>query len=528
MKRDSDMVRQFLKSVVLGEPQATAPFEIGLRILFYMTCVNVLVLFFVQGGYEIEIGPVPLHAYSLRNWLVLCFMLALSKTWVEGRRAGIPATEWTQYPLLLFLGILSVYYFNGRSFETGDALPARLLPVSLLREHDFYLDEFSSLFDVYGDKYFVRRINDHLVSTYPPWGAVLALPVYLVPVLTGETRLSDEILYDLEKRAAMLITALSVLVLLFALRRLTKPRTAWLIAVIYAFGTASFSSSSQAMWQHGPSQLFLTLTLYCLVRGIETPLFAAYAGLPLGLAVISRPLNIVMTLPILAYVIHKHRGQLLGFILAGIPSLLLFLSYNAIHFGSPFITGFGAVVVSPTSAFVKRYLSWFQTPLLEGLAGVLASPARGLFIYSPVVLFSLHGMVIAWREPGHLLLKYLSPAPLLLLIPVATLGMWTGGWCYGPRLLADATPFLCLFLYPSFERAGQKSFVIYVIAGLAALSIFMHAIGVFSDYSFVLDPDNTYNHRFDPYLHPELVWSWTDSPPGYLARQTLAWFKHMF
>ncbi len=500
----------------------------GIRFLFYMTCANVLVLFFVQGGYDVELGPFHVHAYSLRNWLLLCFALALVKTRLEGRRAGIPASEWIQFPVLLFLAVLSVYYLNGRSFETADALPARLLPVSLLREHDFYLDEFTSLFDAYGDKYFVRRINDHFVSTYPPWGAVLALPVYLVPVLTGATRLSHEILYDLEKRAAMLITALSVLVLLFALLRITKPRIAWFIAVIYAFGTSSFSSSSQAMWQHGPSQLFLTLTLYCLVRGIETPLFAAYAGFPLGLAIISRPLNIFMAIPIVVYVIHKHRDQLLGFILAGVPSLLLFLSYNAIYYGSPFITGFGGVVVSPTSSFLKRYLLWFQTPLLEGLAGVLASPARGLFIYSPIFLFSLRGIVIAWREPGHLLLKYLSLAPLLLLIPVATLGMWTGGWCYGPRLLADATPFLCFLLYPSFERAERKPFVYYVIAGLAALSFFMHAIGVFSDYSFILDPDNTYNHRFDPYLHPELVWSWTDSPPGYVVRQTLAWFNHMF
>lgn len=522
------MLRQLLGLVAPLRAPKQALLETLVRMLFFVTFGNVLVLFFVQGGYDFALGPLHVHAYSLRNWLLLCLAFALVKTWLEGRRAGIPASEWIQSPLLLFLAVMSVYYLNGRTFETADALPARLLPVSLLREHDFYLDEFSSIFDVYVDKYFVRRINDHLVSTYPPWGTVLALPVSLIPVLTGATRLSLEILLDVEKRAAMLITALSVLVLLFALRRMTKPRIAWFIAVIYAFGTSSFSSSSQAMWQHGPSQLFLALTLYCLVRGMETPLFAAYAGFPLGLAIICRPLNIFMTIPIAVYIIHKHRDQLLGFIFAGVPSLLLFMSYNAIHFGSPFITGFGSVLVSPTSAFVTRYLRWFQTPLLEGLAGVLASPTRGLFIYSPIFLFSLCGMLIAWRESGHLLLKYLSLAPLLLLIPVATLGMWTGGWCYGPRLLADATPFLCFLLYPSFERAERKPFVHYVIAGLAALSVFMHAIGVFSDYSFILDPNNTYNHRFDPYFHPELVWSWTDSPPGYVAQQTVMWFKQLF
>lgn len=497
--------RQLLKRVVPVDAQTRARFDMGIRVLFYITCANVLVLFFVQGGYDVELGPLHLHAYSLRNWLLLCFAFALSKTWLEGRRAGIPASEWIQSPLLLFLAAVLLYYSNGRVFESADTLPARLLPVSLLRDHDFYLDEFSSVIDRYEDPYFVRRIKNHLVSTYPPWGAVLALPVYLAPVLRGAAQLGHDVLFDLEKRAAVLITALSVLILLLALRRLTKPRVAWFIAIIYAFGTSSFSTSSQAMWQHGPSQLFLSLTLYCLVRGIGTPAFIALAGLPLGFAFICRPLNLVMALPIALYVLHKHRGQFIGFMLAGVPPLLLFMSYNALHFGSPVQTGFGSTVVSPAS-LVGRYLSWFKTPLREGLAGVLFSPARGLFIYSPIFLCSLAGMILVWREPGRVLLKYLSVAPFLLLVPVAMLGSWWGGHCYGPRLLADASPILCLMLYPVFEEFDQMKWLKPVAIGLAVLSIAMHTIGVAADITWDID-------LIDFDKHPERVWSWRESPP---------------
>ena len=512
--------RQLLKRVVPVDAHTQARFDIGIRVLFYMTCANVLVLFFVQGGYDVELGPLHLHAYSLRKWLLLCFAFALSKTWLEGRRAGIPASEWIQSPLLLFLAAVCLYYSNGRVFESADTLPARFLPVSLLRDHDFYLDEFSCIIDRYKNPYPVRRINNHLVSTYPPWGAVLALPVYLAPVLRGATQLGQDVLFDLEKRAAVLITALSVLILFFALRRMTRPRVAWFIAVVYAFGTSSFSLSSQAMWQHGPSQLFLTLTLYCLVRGAATPVFLAWSGLPLGLAVICRPLNIVMALPIAVYVAHKHRDQLIGFILAGVPSLLLFLSYNAVYFGSPIQTGFGATVVSPAS-LVGKHLFWFSTPLAEGLAGALFSPARGLFIYSPIFLCSLAGMVLVWRKPGRVLIKYLSLASLLLLIPVATLSNWWGGHCYGPRLLADASPILCLMLCPVFEEFDQKKWLKTVAIGLAVLSVVMHAIGVAGEITWNID-------LIDFDKHPERVWSWRESPPVLYGTQFFMQARQMF
>lgn len=116
-----------------------------------------------------------------------------------------------QSPLLLFLGVATVFYFNGHTFETADTLPARFLPVSLLMGHDFYLEEGASTIDQYEGQYFVRPVNGHPISTYPPWGAILALPVYLVPVLRGGMRLTAEMLYDLEKCAAVLIMALSVL-----------------------------------------------------------------------------------------------------------------------------------------------------------------------------------------------------------------------------------------------------------------------------------------------------------------------------
>lgn len=506
---------KLLKWIAPADAGIPSHLESCIRFLWYLACANVFVLFFVQGGYDVRLGLINVHATSLRNWLILCFGLSLIKANLEERRGASSAFEGLGSPLLLFLGAVTLYYSNGHVFETGDTFPARFLPVSLLRDQDFYLDELVSTINLYQSQYFVRSINGHIVSSYPPWGAILALPAYVIPVLKG----GAVHMFDLEKRAAVLIMGLSVLVLHLALRRMTRPCGAWFIAFVYAFGTNSLSMNSQALWQHGPSQLFLSLTLYSLMMGMKIPVFNAWAGFPLGIAVICRPLNALMALPIMLYVLHKHRGQFTSFMIAGLPSLLLFLWYNEVHFGSPLTTGFGATVVTPAS-LVGHHLSWFNTPILEGIAGVLVSPARGLFVYSPIFLCALVGIWVVWKEPDQVFLRYLSLAPLLLLFPVAMLGSWWGGLCYGPRLLSDSTPFLCFLLIPALESTHQRPWLRYVVLGLAGVSVVMHGIGF--AYSGNWNAD-----LIDFDSHPERVWHWRESPPIVLGKQLCAEIWHI-
>lgn len=486
-------------------------------VLLGLATANLCVVFLVQGGYEFSVGPILVHARYVPKSLLLCLALALAKAWLEGKRTGRTHSESFRTPLLLFLLTILIYGLNDRTLWSGDTIPTRYLPLSLVREFNFDLDEFAFLYKS-TVPYFLTASNGHIVSTYPPWAAVLALPVYVGPALLGVDPTSP-LMADLEKRAAMLITAVSVVVLFLALRRVTRLETAWFIAVIYAFGTSSFSISSQALWQHGPVQLFLSLTIFCLVKGLKTPRFSAYSGFALGCMVISRPLNLIVALPIVAYIIHKQRDQIVGFLLAGAPPLLLFIAYNTFYFGSPFTAAIGGAVGTPT-AIISTHLTQFNTPILAGIAGVLVSPGRGLLVYSPVFLFSVVGMVIAWREPRYLYLRYLGVAPLLLLIIVSKWKGWWGGECYGPRLLADVTPILCFLLYPVFDYFKGNKAVKYAIIGLAALSIGMHAIGAGRDRDRFAG-EKTWTGFYEIGRHPERLWSWRDSPPMYYGKQLL-------
>lgn len=489
--------------------------EKTVAILFSLAAANLCVVFLFQGGYEFSVGPILVHARYVLKSLLLCLMLALARAWLDGMRAGLSLSESLRSPLLLFLLTILIYSLNGRTLWSGDTIPARYLPLSLVRELDFDLDEFSFLYES-GLPYSIRSSSGHIISIYPPWAGVLALPVYLGPALMGVDPTSL-LMADLEKRAAMLITAVSVLVLFFALRRVTLEKTAWFIAVIYAFGTSSFSTSSQALWQHGPVQLFVTLTIYCIVKGLEVPRFSAYSGFALGCMVISRPLNLILAFPVVIYMVHKQRDQLVGFILAGVPPLLLFMAYNTFYFGAPFTTGIGAAVVAP-STVIGTHLSSFTTPLFSGIAGVLVSPGRGLLVYSPVFVFSIVGMIVIWRESRYLYLRYLSIASLLLFIAVSKWNGWWGGECYGPRLLADVTPILCLLLYPALDYYKGNKVVKYAIIALAALSIGMHAIGAGRDR---VAGEKTWTGYYEVGRHPERLWSWRDSPPMYYGGQIL-------
>jgi Dolichyl-phosphate-mannose-protein mannosyltransferase len=476
-------------------------------VVFLAVAALNLVLVLLTGGYALALGRLRFSAHDFQSPLLLFLSAAMVAVWLRERERNIPASMRLRSPLLLFLAIVFIYNLNGRAIGAGDTIPASYLPLSILRTFNFDLDEFPFLYES-GLPWFLQRIKGHIVSTYPPWAGVLALPVYLLPVVGGLSPQSP-LIHDLEKLSASLITALSVVLLFFALRRLTNEKNAWFIAIVYAFGTSSFSTSSQALWQHGPSQLFLALTIYWLVRGLEEPRWSAYAGFALAVAIICRPVNGLIALPIGAYMLQKRRDQLMGFLLAAFPPLLLFMAYNIHYFGSLFTTGFIARAVSPSS-FWKESSHLLSTPLHEGLVAVLISPSRGLFIYSPILLVSFVGMIMVWKTPKQTLLKCLSLAPLPIILLTAKWINWWGGGSYGPRLLADITPILCLFLYPAFEWMRSRLFFKYIIACLLVLSIGLHGLRVFGGGDWNGHPNIDY--------HPERLWSWVDSPPMYYGK----------
>jgi hypothetical protein len=418
--------------------------------------------------------------------------------------------------ILLFCVVTLVYLANGKTIWSGDTISARFLPFSILRELDFDLDEFPFLYDLESTKsfpvvasffngedipYFLVHRNGHYISVYPPGPALLALPVYALPVVAGISATSNWLPY-LEKLSATLIAALSVLFLYWALGELVAEKTALIIAIIYAFGTSTFSLSSQALWQHGPGQCLLSLALYFCLRGIKEDRFIPFAILALACSIVIRPTNVLIALPFGLYVLHKYPHLIIRSALFALPPLMFLCAYNYVYFGSVMSSGYNASTLVSVSSF--------SMPFFEGLSGLLLSPGRGLFIYSPILIFSIVGIVKSWNE-RLMIFRYLTMALVCDLILYSKYTWWGGGFCYGPRMLAELTPILCLFLYPIFKIVERRCYLRLFFLALSLVSISFHALGAFWY-------DGSWDTTTDLEAFYDRVWSWTNNPLVYYGR----------
>ena len=142
-------------------------------------------------------------------------------------------------------------------------------------------------------------------------------------------------------------------------------RWALVIAVIYAFGTSSWSVSSQALWQHGPSQLFLTFFLFCLVRGMKEERFLVYAGFAMSSAIVMRPTDVLIALPVAACVLYTRPRSTLRIGLFALPPMAGLLLYYA-------RSGLADEGLWNTTTPIWAFFT--QVPLVDGLAGLLAVP----------------------------------------------------------------------------------------------------------------------------------------------------------
>jgi hypothetical protein len=424
--------------------------------------------------------------------------------------------------LLLFLACLVVYNANLREVSSQDTMATRILPVIVLVEQRLVLDRFFQGSPVEQPlPYWVQRVGGHYLSSYPILPALLALPVYAVPVglLGGD---SWPLINLLAKISATLFAALSVLFVYGTATRLDRQATAVPVALVYAFGTSTWSISSQGLWGHGPAELFMAAALYAVLRGETRHGVLQGAGLATGLMVASRPATGVVAVALLGYVLHRHgRRGLQSLAAFGLVAVAV-LSYNLWAFGS--LQG-GYAKLHLDQGLHHGVPGAWSASMVAGLAGLLLSPNRGLLVYSPVLVLALVGAVLSLRGDRRRLFGYLAGGFGVSLGILSSYAVWWGGLSFGPRLLTDFLPLLVLFLVPVLQRpVARTSPARVVFALLFALSVAVQAVGAFY-YPSPREVDwNTTPRNID--FAPERLWDWRDTqvlrlirngphPPGF-------------
>lgn len=193
---------------------------------------------------------------------------------------------------------------------------------------------------------------------------------------------------------------------------------------------------------------------------------AVISGLLAGVAVLVKVAHLIAVLPLglwIAWASLPRRSGGSEFGLRGLLRWVLSLSlgmgaaaaYNVARFGSAVATGYGEEATR------------FTTPVLEGLAGLLISPGKGLLWYAPPLLLAVAGKLTLLRSKPLVFGMMLSVTlgPLLL---ASVYYQWHGGGCWGPRLLVPILPVALLPAGEVLERALAGSVAARAGSALAA------------------------------------------------------------
>ncbi|NNE42929.1 MAG: hypothetical protein HKN12_01860 [Gemmatimonadetes bacterium] len=156
-----------------------------------------------------------------------------------------------------------------------------------------------------------------------------------------------------------------------------------------------------------------------------------------------------------------------GLFAAGLaPLVALALFYNVYRWGGPFATGYLQTE--------HRYLA-LQT---EGFVGLLLSPGRGFFWFSPVLLLAFPGFRRLWtaRRVEAIGIALFAGAYVGFLGFVT---VWNGDWTWGPRHLLPIVPVVALAMAPALEPGRWRR---AVGIPLVAVSVLVQLVGISVNY----------------------------------------------
>jgi hypothetical protein len=383
--------------------------------------------------------------------------------------------------ICIALALMSFVVFNAnlRSIPAADTYAARYLPLSIWHNHTVLLDPIAA--DVAqgrdaGSKnaFWMRKgIGGHLVSLYPVVTPVVVAPLYLPVALyldqvEWDPQQVDHLARIMEKLVASLIAAVSVSLVYILLRRRVEVDTAVLLSVAYAFGTTTWVISGQALWMHGLAAVFVAAAML-MVTGPPAPARVVLAGFFCAMIVCNRQPDAVLAAAIGLYALRWSGRKVPLLLLGGLVPLGLTLAYNIISVGS-LVGAYGLLSDKAKAVFL-------DVSPLEGVLGLLFSPMRGLFVFSPFLLFLPFLLPRILREGGTRALTILLTVGVTTQIVAYGFGDWRQGVSWGPRWLTDMLPILMWLLAPGIAGLARGGRLLFGTA--VGVSVVIQAVGAF-------------------------------------------------
>ncbi len=422
---------------------------------------------------------------------------------------------------LALFALTFVVHVTSPNVVVSDSLRSVPVAESILRRGTISLDHYRGRLPTPG--YGVDIVDGHLYPTFPWAKSLFAVPV--VAVFDGlhavgigpgvkDSLETGSPAWQVQVLTMSAVVALTTVVIYeIALLGLTvadarrRRRLALAFALVFSFCTSAWSIASRSLWQHGPSMLFLSLALLVALQSRTRPGAIRWLGLPLAAAYTMRPTNAIPLAAFSIWVAIRHRRHLVAYA-AGIALVLgAFVAVNLSAWGIPL----------PPYYSANRL--WTSRLLPEALVGNLFSPARGLFVFTPVLVLALAGVglklrrrqlkgldlvVLASVVAHWLVISTMTPPGRPGVAPYA----WWGGHSYGPRFFSDMAPFLIFLSLPVLDWLGTPGQRRASFRAVLAISL------VLTGASFLIHFQGAYFRS---------SWCWNDQPTNIDVDQARLW-----
>lgn len=370
--------------------------------------------------------------------------------------------------------------------------------------------------------YHLIQKGDRFYYLFPPGTVILSIPFVALANMAGISTVDSTGTYDefgelrIQSDLAALLTAAFGTVIFLTSRIILSLSWSVLLSVGTALGSQMWSTASRSMWIHTWGILIMGVAVWLILRTEVTkkrlPPFLLATALSWSFFV--RPTFAIPIAVIAVWILIYHRNIFLPFAVTGVTWLGLFIAYCYYAFGEPL------------PMYIGSDWSIMNFGRLFGLrlAGSLVSPARGLLVYSPILLFLAY-LLVRYRRELRPNLPVLALIIICLhLLFISNYILWHGGHCYGPRYTTDLIPWFVLLSILGVEarlrwrtknRDRDTGFRIWTETSIATLllacSITLHGIGAISveawRWNAILpgvekDPARLWDWKHAPFLGP--------------------------
>ncbi|MGV3636927.1 MAG: hypothetical protein ACO1NQ_04690 [Flavobacteriales bacterium] len=334
---------------------------------------------------------------------------------------------------------------------------------ALVEQGTWSIDAFA---DLTNDR---ARVNGRYYSEKAPLPALIVVPFHWVLRQAGliGTSDADHINADLLRLGGALCGSLpfAVIVVLCWLNLQRRTRVNSGVPLVWAmfFGSFLFIYSG-TFFGHLMAAAFALGALHALERGKH-----GLTGALTGCAVLcDYPLLLFAGCWTLHLALTSYRSAgppraLLHFVGGALPFAAALVLYNVLVFGSPFSVGYDHL-----DAYASESGNMIEGFRSEALIGLTLSPYRGLIPHMPVLALGLVAWALAARQRHPMGLLVALPVVLTVLF-VCSVGMWWGGWAFGPRHLTTVAVLLAYRTLPRIAALpwSRVPFMVLGFIGLA-------------------------------------------------------------